>query len=463
MRDRSSIAMELLKKAGVRLAEILNSLACVYYRRKAEKATKQIASFSIPSSQRRIDGSMYFEFDFDADDLIEDSDEVDLDGSEGVSDDWLDGILPNAGGGSLSGSRRVGSKRNKPKRKQSGKGNNKAHASKTQIVDEEEEEEEEIFEGVNLKQVILVERKGLYVIVDRRFKGRKRLPAQVIIYSVRFNGNPDGDALLLYLDADLVKFTKPSDSLIARILARIRKTELQPGFDPPCPPSPLQERMDCNWAPMNLRRSMEPQSYHPPIATMIQPFPRTKQVCSYKKGKTLLFILTETMKSGDPIIRTSFYRMENPAEDVPLTNLLIEEKLYSGKSLESWLGKLRIDQFFSGEMLRYRPSILEELEDLDDLAFGIDPNRSLELKRIKWFIEMETGHTSFTRLHWSIEPLVKTEEPKAEPVSVTGDSELRQEVLVKANVDASVEHSSLYLGLGIAIVIVLALFLSLYY
>ena len=261
-------------------------------------------------------------------------------------------------------------------------------------------DEDTVDGGMDLNNVILVEREGGYLLVDKKFRRRKGFPKRCFRLSLRFHGNSPRTPVTLFLDSELVNQKPPSDAIISHILAKIQR------IASPVPSSAFINRVPVFWAPLRVPASMVPINYNPPVNEIHEtPLSVAREVCSFRFGNTHLLTLRDTLLASDPVFRTNLYRIEDRISKPPRTlNLLFDDKLYAGPAPLEMLDKLRINERLSAQMLRSRPSLLHELREIDSLSFGTDPDRGFKLEKLKWFIEMRTGHSDFNRLHWSIEP-----------------------------------------------------------
>jgi len=283
--------------------------------------------------------------------------------------------------------------------------------------DSKENEERDIFHDVDLNQVILVEREGNFVIIGKQNKWQRTLPLIFFKYSVRFDGNLSAEPVIILVDGKLVNSKFPSDALVSRMLLKIRKID-EASFL--ASSAPALTRTGFEFKPSYRREGLIPKNYVAPTVE-VNPRPPQSQIYFFHSGQVELFILRETLMSGDAIIRTSRYHCED--EDSHIILRLIDEKLFSGPLTEAIMASLmRVQRPGIGKALmkKHRPSLLDELAELGLWYHGTDFLRGYQITTIKWFIEIPSDFVGFRRLHWSIEDEHRHGQPSLDiqPVAV---------------------------------------------
>ena len=408
LESRVNVAMELLKFSSVRLAEIINSLASLYFHRKQKKYQgSRVLDLA-------HDENIYLQlpFSFDPNTLLEE------DAAEEVRDDWLDGLITDTSKGSKYVGRNKGRKSSK-KNSSCREDRKKKTESKSAIV---QDEEPDMFEGVDLNQVILLKRLGLFLVTGKSYKGRRGLPVHTQLYSIVFGSNTDRKPVDLHFDMEFLRHNKCSRALIAKMLAKIAKVDFNADsildFEKTEPGAAYLEMFSPYFVEADLNDLSGPFptfSQAPSISVM-------KRVCCYRFGKATLFVLAETIEMGDPVMQTNLYRFTDITQTPPVNEIwLIDERLFAGAFPRKFHNELVYLHFnhqrlaLSQDMLPKRPTILNELRDLDTIFFS---ERFKALETVKWVKELPVDDVNYYRFQWSILKLAISEISPAQPLDV---------------------------------------------
>ena len=194
--SRSEAAMEMLKLAGIRLAEMLDVISHQFSVNKRAAESAKISSTggsNLPKAENPYQ-ALVLDFDFDPEEhLFVAEEKVDLSSNdEAKNEDPVKEI-------SLENTKKVSkSKKSKIRKKK----------SKTIL-----------FEGVDLESVILIKRRGFYIVTGSQLVGSSEeyFPNRVDSFTVRFT---DGNEEVLRFD--LAHFPKCSHEVVTRALMKIR-------------------------------------------------------------------------------------------------------------------------------------------------------------------------------------------------------------------------------------------------
>jgi hypothetical protein len=271
---------------------------------------------------------------------------------------------------------------------------------------------------------------------------------------------------------------KLTKSLVARILAKIRKVEFA------LPPGELKMDevvfMDESYMDRFARYFVDEPSGYIPQEKKGTLADLSRQVLAFRVGQVVLYVHATTLKKQEPIMRTVLVKVSNGNRhgearvEVWLVDESIasaaESKLHMLDFLSRAIGSSKdFKEKWARMLTSYRSGLGAELNDLNTLFFCPEFRT---LKNLSWVSQFSCQSTSdLDHFHWSTEPLVETEEPELleanhlpEPFVKTGNTAFRQEqseVEDTPYVDVTVGRSALFSGIGFAIIILITLFLSL--
>ena len=203
LRSRAELARELLKFAGVRLAQFINNIARLLQRRVFEHSEagkglnlipQKAVSMDLPVDRNRF---LALDFDFDPEEYI--FDESAKTCIDRVDDDQAE----------------VGKAENhKTDVKSQG-----VKISKTQKKKMRKAQAKRVFEGVDLESVVLIKRCGSYIVTGAHLVTPDYFPYAHERYQVRFTGSND---VVFLFDNGFFGTRGLSPTLIARSLMKIR-------------------------------------------------------------------------------------------------------------------------------------------------------------------------------------------------------------------------------------------------
>jgi hypothetical protein len=194
--SRSEAAMEMLKLAGIRLAEILDVISHQFSvnKRAAESAKISSTGESNLGKAENPYEALVVDFDFDPEELLFVAEEkVDFSSNDAAKNE--DPVKET----SLENAKKVSkSKKSKMRKKK----------SKTMS-----------FEGIDLESVVLIKRRGFYIVTGSQLVGSSEeyFPDRVDSFTVRF---ADGNEEVLRFDS--AHFRKCSREVVTRALMKIR-------------------------------------------------------------------------------------------------------------------------------------------------------------------------------------------------------------------------------------------------
>ena len=436
--SRSEISMELLKMAGVRLAEILNNIGKLYATRKHEleegkRAMKRDSESVAPTSNRYlvIDMSMIPDEHLFNEEVDEnDEDEV---CSKGLA------VL----------------KEEEPVRKaETGK---VSQSTKRKL---RKKRAKYMFEGVDLESVVLIKRRGRFALT-----GAKLAKAAMVSYisaaevTVRF---ADGNEEVFSFDSAHFGFGGFSDALITAALMRIKNVPLDSITLPETPPVPENNPVSSieltrhyiapfegqikgkdNWqliySALPLARIPEPVVVlskrakekaqqkrnkdlkdwemilgHVPTEEELSAL-RIQQnfndICFLKVDMVFLIIHRKNIEDPSrPMVKTNQFYVFLPVEndqEVKVTflvdNDIVEGDLYSDTA-HLILQALDKNDETCKTYFKKRPTLQQEFAEVTSLLFEKDYKRSTLISHIKYFTVFRLDAQNYRKVHWSIHP-----------------------------------------------------------
>lgn len=429
--SRSEISMELLKMAGIRLAEILNNIGKLYAKRNYEleerkRAVKRDAESVAPTSNRYlvIDMSMFPDEHLFNEELENDEDEDSVKGFPG-------------------------SKEEEPARK--------ANPTKKKLR-KKRAPTKFMFEGVDLDSVVLIKRRGCYVIT-----GAKLAKAALVsfrssaVVTVRF---ADGNEEEFNFDSAHFGRRVFSETLIRLTLMRINNVPLESLVIPESQPAPeipvcsftvFQEsvapfegqikatdnrEMIYSAVPLSKiperevvlskrakekalqKRKKELKDWemildHVPTKEELLGLKikeNTNHICLLSLGNIMLFIHKKNIEDpSTPMVKTNKFRVFLPLpekDEEMMVKLLVDHDIVDGDIFDSTLELLFDAQMRNTETCRAslnkRPTLLQEFTEVTSLLFGREYNRSRHISHIKFFTIFTVDGLKYSKVHWSI-------------------------------------------------------------
>ena len=397
--SRSENAMELLKFAGIRLAQLLNTIAKVCAKRKYLLKEAVVTRSQI--SKRDTNIFVTLEFDFDPDKYL---------------------YLPEE---LSSFAQLVASKKSVSRKSKMSKNIKKRdpvpYAEPMESNPVMSERKECIFEGIDLSSIVLVERGGRLILTSRGLVEKNAFGRAMRGIRVAFAGNAkEKQSFDFDFDMEVFGYTNIRRDLVARTLAYIRNVEIQSMLPPSLSEGDVSVEfrsyqqiapyqglaVDYRFEPVPI--SLTPKSFDDIAANIL----------FFNHRTVTLFVLRDTLQAHDPVLKTFVYQVAGP-EVVCIEYFLVDENMM-GKyvtveflALLAELRKTPIHKPSLDAMVTHRRSIIYELSDLNTLFYGKEFFRTLDLQVIKW-LKFSTG--SFDRLHWSVSPLPRAADIHGSPI-----------------------------------------------
>jgi hypothetical protein len=463
LKTRSEIALELLKKAGVRLAQFLNSIASTV-RINERKLVEAVDSTRAAEPKLPLSANRFFvlSMDFDPDALVFDPasmEELSQVQEETETEDTLVTIVepvrkgePEAVTTSTATISPAEKKRLRNRRK---KANRKRNAK--------------LFEGVDLEEVVLIKTNGNFIVTSRQF-GRIKdyFPQTADLFKVSFSGNEDSSPITFAFDAAFFGMKQYSDTLIAAALANIRNlpnsAELLSANIPESEEgegSLFFQRVEMPFHPINgmievgedmkilvapgvgdaaliaheiYGKYLDPEEkkrakkrenrirrkenaairlmYAGELASR-ETVARDKvkglqthiRVFAHSKG-LILFILESTLKRPTTAPILACLHKTHDSELQAEYFLIVDKEIFEGSTtgeINDLLAKTaEMNRKQSFAALKYRRTIFGELEDLWNLHFSQDPDRASKMRFVKvHHSKPGDADNTFFKLYWS--------------------------------------------------------------
>lgn len=448
---RVEVAMHLLKLAGIRLAEMINMIAHQHNLNKKKPASVAIShARTIPAeSENRF---LALDFDFDPDELLYDEPPA----KEEVSD---------------------------PKQELDEEPTKLVLMTKSMKRRMRKARSKFLFEGVDLDAVVLIKRKGFYVVSGSQLvdTSPEYFPQHFDTFKVCFS-KPKNQVTFLF---DMAHFGKRvySNELIARALMRIKNLPIAAGEkvplavfhqgDQPAEDEEVEDDEDSMYPSLSFRRVA---SGYSPISGEVrldqkkvvfssdgEDFARhaasfmfgddtgdvtkkakrkadklrkkekkkwedvlgyspsnqqlweleikknMKNICFAHVGQILFFVHKDTLKDPSaPMIKANHFNImqANPTLQDQLS-LVIDNRIVDGEltdNMDELLAEAKkINAQACKAILEERPTLLEEIADIEILLHKKGEDRNDLVRRIKYLkvFPGDAGETFF-RLHWSI-------------------------------------------------------------
>ena len=405
--SRADTAMELLKFSGVRLAEVVNMIAVRFYRNVREESAKMnVARGSVETSNQYLVLAGVFDpeaslFDVSqdggdvADVVVDDNDGEFCDPSKYKTESVQAEVVSEFDSrNEIEEEERIRLKRAEKNRKKK----QKKRAQSMNLY----------FEGVDLRQVVLIRREGEYFITGRHFaKNRNYVPTEFKIYSVLFEGNREARPIHILLDVGFFKRHILSDELITKCLMRIGNLDgtvdgpvlsfstTSSGIAPLAGPFQRMEekvadkideprmKEDKKKAKRDLKNQIETAT-----ETM---WAEKDEICLFMINRVILLLHRDTLTDpAIPMIRANqhsvLFRGSSIEED---TCLLVDHRINAFDTtqyLDPLLTYLRASGASTlGKQLKgHRPTLDQELRDIYEIVHGTDAERVKRVEAIKY-------------------------------------------------------------------------------
>ena len=439
--SRSEISMELLKMAGVRLAEILNNIGKLYATRKhdleeGKRAMKKDSESVLPTSNR------YLVIDMS---MIPDehlfNEEVDENGEEDLE--------------SMEVSPKL--KEEKPERKaETGK---VSRSTKRKL---RKKRAKYMFEGVDLESVVLIKRRGKFVLTGAKLaKAAWFSYTSTVEVTVRF---ADGNEEVFAFDSTHFGFRRFSDALITAALMRIKNVPLDSITLPETPPVPennpvcsfernrrytaafegeIIAKENCHViysaipfaripeAVVVLSKSAKEKAQqkrkkdlkdwemvlgHVPTEGELSAL-RVQQnfndICFFRVGMVFLSIHRKNIEDPSrPMVKTNefyFNFLDENSEEVNATflvdNDIVDGDLYLwSNTIHLILQALEKNNETCKPYFEKRPTLEKEFAEVTSLMYEKDYKRSTLISHIKYFTVYRLDALRYRKVHWSIHP-----------------------------------------------------------
>ena len=415
--SRSEAAMEMLKLAGIRLAEMINVIARQYNVNKHWMASKQATGPNLEQFSNPYE-VLVLDFDFDADAYL-----YDESGDDSMKDSSNGETLP-ASSTPEPGPKKISKSKKARMRKALAK---------------------RMFEGVDLESVVLIKRLGLYIVTGSQLVTPEYIPVRVEPYKVGFP--EQAEIMIFQLDVAHFGGGTYSKELIERCLRKIRNLDFPADIakeeeessisfqivNLPIAPVPA-ERVVC-WdesVPVAEKlsktaikkakqlRKQENKAWmdvlgHVPSAEELSEFQINKNfnnICFAKFGRIMFFAHRDSLENkATPMMRASMFSIMS-AEDARLgverTIMLVDVSIYDGQLTENHIELLTAavtaNRDSCHSSLAKRPSLSGELQDIHTFIFNQDVNRvdTFLVTKFLVIVPPREGVNSHKHLHWSV-------------------------------------------------------------
>jgi hypothetical protein len=446
MLERSVKAGELLKKAGVRLAEYMNIIASVYNSRKQLARKKPIENPKPVVDQNPF---YYLDIDFDPEALLYNEESQENTGSKDEVLESGEAIRPDV---STPSARSVEERKRERARK---KRQNKKLRAK-------------LFEGVDIEKIVLIKRRGMLLVTRVDLVTETYFANLFDVIQVVFKGNSDGKPMLFLFDSACFGTGSPSAEMINRALYKIRDLpytseitsfgdEIKsaqrvvvkvPDFASQLPAEGGDLMMVGSGDEASIRARVaaqlgwhdeddSEQGEHDKMKSKTAKRLRAKlnkglrkrfdgnlptrdqlwasdfekqldHICAYQIDRVMMFVHEDTLKDQTGK-KMRFYKYE--ARDPNFMDhpvfLLIDCNIYNGgltPEINSMLHSVEArNAALIDQMKTVRRTLEAEMDDINTIFFGTDPNRLRRVKTINTFsgIEFDEGK-SCNIFEWQI-------------------------------------------------------------
>lgn len=461
MTMRSQVAMELLKKAGVRLAEFLNTMASAVRFREHQAELRQTGTETRGNSDINFSNQfIVLSMDFDADALLYSPDEPTEIQEEEIQEIATTTRTP-ANLKATAETTTTTTLCPEEKRRLKNKAKREKKKRNAQLVD-----------GVDLEEVALIKSRGRYIVTSKEFaKIKGYFPDSADMFKVAFSGNEDSRPISFIFDASFFGSQVYSANLVAGALAKIRKlpstadllsanilenqegdeslyfqrvehvfhelndaVEIGEGVHAICTKGDLttaalgkelfgigmgedekkkaKKKADRERRKTNKKLRATYGGELPPASQIARDrvLSLREEIRGYAhESGLLLFVLESTLKKGrmNPIL-ACMHRVHD--EDMSnMYYLIVDHEIFEGPTTveinDLLVTFLKDNKRASRLALKYRPTIYEEIEDLWTVHFSADPDRHQKMKHIRVHHSKpgDEDH-SYYRWYWSTNP-----------------------------------------------------------
>ena len=436
--SRSEAAMEMLKLAGIRLAEMLNVIARQYSVNKHEAESTRTSS---PTGSNLLKGANPYEvlvldFDFDPEEHLFVAEKSEGEKSEPVE------------------AAEISSQEKKP---------NVSKSKKSRMRKKHQQSKTILFEGIDLESVVLIKRRGCYIVTGSALvmASPDYFPFHVDPVTVRFPSSLD-EVVFLF---DVAHFGRRnySDEVVARALMKIGNlppaTDVihKSGNDENLTPLLSFKRVRPEVAPIDgevvvnakkvvlqlnslvddctsmsastcssltsknkekkLRKKekddwMQILGYVPSAEEQVEMHinKNKDRICGVGYKNLFFYIHKDSMEDkSTPLIKANKFNIlgqEGSNVEEPNSILLVDTLIYDGEfsstfgDLLTLAGKANAESCRSS--LRKRLSLSEELHDIHLFLFGTDRDRAKSFRRVKHFVYQVAEQGTFSQVQWSI-------------------------------------------------------------
>ena len=427
--SRSEISMELLKMAGIRLAEILNNIGKLYATRKHELAegrrAMKIGSESVAPTSNRY---LVIEMSMIPDEHL-------------FNEDFEENEIPLPA---------VFKEDNPPEKAESGKLS--SHMKKKL----RKKRAKYMFEGVDLTSVVLIKRRGCYVVT-----GAKLAKAAMVSYrssaavTVRF---ADGNEEVFNFDSALFGGKVFSETLIRLALMRINNIPLESLIPETSPAdssvssftvikesiAPFDGQIQANdkrqvifsVGPLSIipergvvlskrgkekalqKRKKELKDWemildHVPTEVELVELrikENTNHICFLRIGHVMLFVHKKNLEDpSTPMVKTNQFKVFVPVgdeEEELMIILLVDNDIVDGDVYDNTFELLFEAQLQNSATcrasLKKRPTLTQEFTEVNSLLFGNDYDRPRLISHIKYFTIFSVEGFKYSKVHWSM-------------------------------------------------------------
>ena len=449
MSSRSLHAMEMLKLAGIRLAEMINMISRQYSMNKRAAASVTM-KVNHPGSYPAQDANRYtvlvLDIDFDPEKLLFEEntgiEKVDTGVTLVETKDDAVAVETSMLTKTLSKSQKKKMRKARSKR---------------------------LFEGVDLEEVVLIKRSALYIVTGSDLVTPEYFPTGTHSYKVRFSGKNE-----VVFTFDIAHFGKKdySEELIKRSLMKIRNTaisdiEARSPFPLPSSntdedngslsfervynnvallsaqyhvggePSGIGFTSNCEEACKEFAESMfenleqrgsssakkkakklrkkENKQWmdvlgHVPSPRELLEFAIRKSfnsICLINVGKIVFFAHKNTLEDKTtPMIKANMHNVVSPVDGgkmIMLIDMLIFEGEFSHRLVDILIEASTVNFESCESSIAKRPTIDEELDDIQTLLLKKEEDRAKNFRRIKDIRVLPAGvDAGYCLIHWSI-------------------------------------------------------------
>ena len=421
--SRTEISMELLKVAGVRLAELLNIIGKVYATRKFEKTE---TSFSLEPPIEDMNRFIALDFDFDPEELLFDESSAVVTVPMDNEDEKEDMDTVDLKGGEAREARKVLSK------------SKKARMRKARMK-------------LLMDSVVLIKRNGQYIVTGSHLVTPNYFPFHQVRYQVRFANSRD---VFMFFDSEHFGSRHIEDKkVIEGALMKIRKLPLVEEFKSDCPslespamsggvsfesclpqlaPFDGEVRVGKNQVIFSSQPLPEGSSFfnskaakkkadllrkkrskeweevlgHVPSKEEILELELRRNIdniCHEKFGPYALFVHINSLQDTSvPMMKVNQFAISGATRGSAMY-LMIDNKIFDGPLTVAITNMLAAPlKKDCAKLFDKRPTLNEELMDIFTFQFGQSKDRVKSVMKLKYFTYFDVEGEHFHRIHWSI-------------------------------------------------------------